>query len=212
MQGLARFLAWISPDIPWHVTAFHRDYNMTGPGDTSAAALLRALPSAAMPACDTFTRETCRDRSGTSRTPDVRTLPVERYGFRVIRNRITPDGGCPECQALVPGFWGGRAERRYGTTGWSITGAGESMAAPHVSPYGGTWYPGGKPELSALLDKLFADSCQRAGAYLTPGALAFVTPHAGLYYSGTVAASAYRRLQITGATRVFILGFSHRGG
>ena len=28
------FLAGVSPDIPWHVTAFHPDYKMTGPRDT----------------------------------------------------------------------------------------------------------------------------------------------------------------------------------
>ena len=42
LNSLARFLASISPDIPWHITAFHKSYKMTGPQDTGAAALLRA--------------------------------------------------------------------------------------------------------------------------------------------------------------------------
>ena len=29
------FLVSVSPDIPWHVTAFHKDYKMTDPDDTS---------------------------------------------------------------------------------------------------------------------------------------------------------------------------------
>ena len=36
------FLAGISPDIPWHVTAFHKDYKMDDPENTRPADLLRA--------------------------------------------------------------------------------------------------------------------------------------------------------------------------
>jgi pyruvate formate lyase activating enzyme len=115
MQGLARFLAGISPDIPWHVTAFHRDYKMTGPGDTSAAALLRAAAIGRHAGLRYVYAGNLPGRVGDLENtwcPECRTLLIERYGFRVIRNRITPDGGCPECQAKVPGFWGGRAGRR----------------------------------------------------------------------------------------------------
>src|SRR3989304_3396029 len=38
----ARFLASLSPDIPWHVTAFHKDYKMTEPDNTTARTLIRA--------------------------------------------------------------------------------------------------------------------------------------------------------------------------
>jgi pyruvate formate lyase activating enzyme len=42
LRESARFLVSVSPDIPWHVTAFHKDYKMTDPDNTSAATLLRA--------------------------------------------------------------------------------------------------------------------------------------------------------------------------
>src|SRR3954463_1497181 len=42
LQRAAEFLASVSPDIPWHVTAFHQDYRMTDPDDTPASTLLRA--------------------------------------------------------------------------------------------------------------------------------------------------------------------------
>jgi pyruvate formate lyase activating enzyme len=38
----ARFLAGQSVDIPWHVTAFHKDYKMTEPDNTDAKTLIRA--------------------------------------------------------------------------------------------------------------------------------------------------------------------------
>src|SRR3954470_21177401 len=37
LRGMARFLAGVSPDIPWHVTAFHPDYKMTDVGSTTAS-------------------------------------------------------------------------------------------------------------------------------------------------------------------------------
>ena len=66
--------------------------------------------------------------------------------------------------------------------------------------------------METLLDELFAASLQRTGPCLLPRPLAFVVPHAGLVYSGTVAASAYRHLEAAKPERVFILGFTHRGG
>src|SRR5437899_12579306 len=42
LRGLTEFLAGISPDIPWHLTAFHTDYKMTSPEDTTPRDLLRA--------------------------------------------------------------------------------------------------------------------------------------------------------------------------
>jgi DNA-binding NarL/FixJ family response regulator len=42
LRGLTRFLAGVSTDIPWHVTAFHQDYRMTDSANTTPAMLQRA--------------------------------------------------------------------------------------------------------------------------------------------------------------------------
>ena len=42
LTRLTAFIAGVSPDIPWHVTAFHGDYKMTSPQNTTAAMLLEA--------------------------------------------------------------------------------------------------------------------------------------------------------------------------
>src|SRR5437867_4806504 len=42
LMRLTSFVASVSPDIPWHVTAFHGDYKMTSPQNTTAAMLLEA--------------------------------------------------------------------------------------------------------------------------------------------------------------------------
>jgi len=86
------------------------------------------------------------------------------------------------------------------------------MHAVHVTPYGGTWYPDCRTDLELLLDDLFESSRQRTGAWLFANPLGFVVPHAGLQYSGTVAAAAYRHIQQLRPRRAMILGFAHRGG
>jgi MEMO1 family protein len=82
----------------------------------------------------------------------------------------------------------------------------------HESPYSGTWYPRDSSELSELLDNAWKTSERRTGAPLLPGGLAFVVPHAGLVYSGQVAAAVYRHLEHQRPRRVLLAGFSHRGG
>src|SRR5437879_4447256 len=42
LSGLTEFIASVSRDIPWHVTAFHQDYRMTEPPNTQARQLIRA--------------------------------------------------------------------------------------------------------------------------------------------------------------------------
>jgi AmmeMemoRadiSam system protein B/AmmeMemoRadiSam system protein A len=86
------------------------------------------------------------------------------------------------------------------------------MHAVHVSPYGGEWYPDCRTDLELLLDDLFETSAQRTGPWLFPNPLGFVVPHAGLQYSGAVAAAAYRHFQRQQPRRVVVLGFAHRGG
>jgi AmmeMemoRadiSam system protein B/AmmeMemoRadiSam system protein A len=86
------------------------------------------------------------------------------------------------------------------------------MHAVHVSPYGGAWYPDCRTDLERLLDDLFDCSQQRTGTHLLANALGFVVPHAGLEYSGAVAAAAYRHVRRQQPRRAVILGFAHRGG
>jgi pyruvate formate lyase activating enzyme len=104
---IARFLVSVSPDIPWHVTAFHKDYKMTGPANTDAKALARAA--------EIGTQAGLRfvyagNLPGTVRNwentycPGCGALLVERLGFRVGANRVT-DGRCPDCARVIPGVW-----------------------------------------------------------------------------------------------------------
>ena len=86
------------------------------------------------------------------------------------------------------------------------------MDTVHISPYAGSWYPGRPAELERLLAELWRRSLERTGAWALRDPLAFVVPHAGLVYSGAVAAAAYRMIAAGRPARIVLLGFSHRGG
>jgi MEMO1 family protein len=80
----------------------------------------------------------------------------------------------------------------------------------HVSPFSGSWYPEDPDDLLELICGLFARSEERTGRYLAKP-VGLVVPHAGIVYSGAVAAAAYRHLQRHRPDRVVLLGFAHRG-
>lgn len=85
-----------------------------------------------------------------------------------------------------------------------------ATVSDHRSPLAGSWYPEDAAELRDLLAASLANSISRTGSFVRRGGRAFLVPHAAPVYSGTVAAAAYRHAQAAGATRVIVLGFSHR--
>jgi pyruvate formate lyase activating enzyme len=107
LGDIARFLASVSADVPWHVTAFHEDYKMSGPGDTPVRTLLRAAEigrAAGLHFVYAGNRTGQVNRWENTYCPGCDALLVERHGFHVLRHRI-PDGVCPECSRRIPGFW-----------------------------------------------------------------------------------------------------------
>jgi pyruvate formate lyase activating enzyme len=107
LREIASFLVSVSPDIPWHVTAFHQDYRMTDPDPTPARTLLRAADigqeaglrfvyAGNLPGLT-------RGRENTY-CPSCHRLLIERNGFHVKSNVIL-NGRCPTCSASVPGVW-----------------------------------------------------------------------------------------------------------
>jgi pyruvate formate lyase activating enzyme len=119
LTALTEFLASVSFDIPWHVTAFHQDYRMRDTAATTASQLQRAaalgrraglrhvyagnLPGAVGDLEDT-------------RCASCSQLLVARFGYHIHGYHVTADGTCPACKRPVPGRWdaqfGGQAADR----------------------------------------------------------------------------------------------------
>jgi pyruvate formate lyase activating enzyme len=109
LKAIAGFLAAISPDIPWHITAFHQDYKMPGPDNTPPETLVRAAGiGRAAGLRYVYAGNLPGETAGleNTRCPGCGGLLIERRGFRVAGNRIPAGGQCPDCGMAIPGVWG----------------------------------------------------------------------------------------------------------
>ncbi len=108
LMDAARFLASVSPDIPWHVTAFHQDYKMTEPDNTTAETLLRAAEIGQEAGLRYVYAGNLPGRVGAYETTfcaSCGTPLVERLGYVVLGYHLTPKGTCPNCGAAAAGLW-----------------------------------------------------------------------------------------------------------
>jgi pyruvate formate lyase activating enzyme len=108
LKKMAEFICSLSADIPWHVTAFHKDYKMTDPGNTGTDDLLKAVEigktsglhyvyAGNLPGKLRHWENTC--------CPNCKELLIERTGYRILKYRLTAKGGCSYCSHRIPGRW-----------------------------------------------------------------------------------------------------------
>jgi pyruvate formate lyase activating enzyme len=104
----ARFLTSVSPDIPWHVTAFHQDYKMRDRPNTSSTILMRAAEigrEAGLHYVYAGNLPGMVDEYESTFCPGCRTTLVKRTGYYIHEVNVTPQGTCPRCGMAVPGVW-----------------------------------------------------------------------------------------------------------
>ncbi|HEY7443074.1 MAG TPA: AmmeMemoRadiSam system radical SAM enzyme [Vicinamibacterales bacterium] len=109
LSKLTEFLVSVSPDIPWHVTAFHGDYKMTDPQSTTPAMLQHAAAIGKRSGLRFVYAGNLPGYVGTLENTycaDCGVLLVERYGYLIRGYHLTPEGVCPSCKVPVPGRWG----------------------------------------------------------------------------------------------------------
>lgn len=107
LTRIADFLVSVSPDIPWHVTAFHSDYKMMDTENTDARKIIEAaeigygrglhfvyagnLPGEVNDYENTY-------------CPHCRTVLIERYGYEILGYHLVGNQ-CPKCHREIPGRW-----------------------------------------------------------------------------------------------------------
>jgi len=108
LMDAARYLVSVSADIPWHVTAFRKNYKMTDPPNTTVETLIRAaeigqeaglnyvyagnLPGSVDPFENTY-------------CPKCGKILIERMGYIILGYNITANGTCPHCHTEIAGVW-----------------------------------------------------------------------------------------------------------
>jgi pyruvate formate lyase activating enzyme len=111
LKRLTAFVADVSPDIPWHVTAFHADYKMTDPPNTTSTMLERAAQIGVESGLRYIYAGNLPGRVGdleNTRCHQCDELLIERYGYLIREYHLTPTGTCPACGTGIPGVWGDR--------------------------------------------------------------------------------------------------------
>jgi pyruvate formate lyase activating enzyme len=110
LRRLTDFVAGISPDIPWHVTAFHTDYKMQDETqrDTTAEDLLRAAEighQAGLRYVYAGNLPGGVGRAEDTACPKCGDILIRRYGYLIEDYRLTSEGRCPSCSCQIPGRW-----------------------------------------------------------------------------------------------------------
>jgi pyruvate formate lyase activating enzyme len=108
LTRLTSFIASVSPDIPWHITAFHGDYKMTDPENTTAEMLLAGAEIGRAEGLRYVYAGNLPGEVGTlehTRCASCGKTLVARYGYLIRAYCVTPDGRCPACAEPVPGRW-----------------------------------------------------------------------------------------------------------
>jgi pyruvate formate lyase activating enzyme len=108
LMDAAQYLVSISADIPWHVTAFHKNYKMTDPPNTSVETLIRAAEigqeaglhyvyAGNLPGrVDAYEHTFC---------PNCGNVLIERLGYVILGYHLTSEGRCPKCGTAIAGIW-----------------------------------------------------------------------------------------------------------
>lgn len=108
LERAADFIAGVSPDIPWHVTAFHQDYHMQENANTTAAQLVRACEIGRSAGLRYIYAGNLPGKVGrweNTYCPTCDQLLVERYGYLIREMNVTRAGSCPSCATRIPGIW-----------------------------------------------------------------------------------------------------------
>ncbi len=104
----ARYLVSVSPDIPWHLTAFHPDYKETSASSTSPSSLqtgaevgqeagLRYVYAGNLPGKVGSLEDTV--------CPHCQERLIGRRGYTLQSYNISADGKCPKCGVPIAGIW-----------------------------------------------------------------------------------------------------------
>lgn len=107
IRFVARFIASLSRDIPWHVTAFYPHYRLRHLPPTSYDTLKKAYEIGKEVGLHfVYTGNIATKKTESTYCPACKTLLIERFGFSAeIKNLDTKSGKCQNCQMAIPGIW-----------------------------------------------------------------------------------------------------------
>jgi len=105
---MARYLASVSMDIPWHVTAFHPMYKRLDAASTGSETLQRAAEIGQEAGLRYVYAGNLPGRVGSledTHCPKCGAVLIQRSGYLIQSNQISTEGVCPKCGQAIAGIW-----------------------------------------------------------------------------------------------------------
>jgi pyruvate formate lyase activating enzyme len=104
LRDIARFIAGVSPEVPWHISRFHPDYKYTQTPATPVETLRQAYEWGRQAGLEYIYIGNIWGESEDTRCPRCGGALIRRSGFSVSENRVK-DGRCPDCGRPVAGVF-----------------------------------------------------------------------------------------------------------
>jgi pyruvate formate lyase activating enzyme len=106
LNEIARFLAGLDSNIPWHISRFHPTYRLTHVHSTPPDSIKRARDLGYEAGLKyVYTGNLPGDVGEKTFCHHCHELLIDRVGFNVPLNKIK-DERCPTCGKKIPGVWG----------------------------------------------------------------------------------------------------------
>jgi pyruvate formate lyase activating enzyme len=106
LNEIARFLAGLDSNIPWHISRFHPTYHLTHVHSTPPDSIKRARDLGYKAGLKyVYTGNLPGDVGEKTFCHHCHELLIDRIGFNVTLNEIK-DERCPACGKKIPGVWG----------------------------------------------------------------------------------------------------------
>jgi pyruvate formate lyase activating enzyme len=103
LEGIAKFIASVDPEIPWHVTRFHPDYKLRSAPSTPPETLREARGIGLRSGLKyVFEGNMPGEEKSDTTCPICGKLLIKRFGFSMTKN-LVKDGKCPECGKKIAG-------------------------------------------------------------------------------------------------------------
>ena len=106
LRDIARFIAGIDPDIPWHISRFHPDFEYAEAVPTPLETLRRAAVIGREQGLRFIYVGNVRGEAEDTNCPDCGALLIRRSGFEVSSIRLR-GGACPSCRRTIAGVFDG---------------------------------------------------------------------------------------------------------
>jgi len=105
LTKIAEFIASLSKDIPWHISAFHPDYKMTDVSSTQKAILDKAFEIGKKVGLNyIYVGNVSDTERATTYCPGCKKPLIKRDYYKILENNLC-EGACSFCKEKIVGVW-----------------------------------------------------------------------------------------------------------